>query len=255
MEHENGLAWVFWIGTFIMSFLAVAVVVLAVVYQRRVLMLQRKESIATLKVALEAEEKERHRIAADLHDGISGDISAVLSMVGVLELKDKDGVHKELIDAAKDALKDTLDNIQRISYNLMPPLLEKQGLKSALMDFFERIEKGGQIKVHQKYLNESLHLTHSEAYELYRVIQELTSNALKHGGATHIEFSIQDKDGCYVFTFKDNGAVYNFDEEAKQATGMGLKNIKIRLMKSQAVLKQEATTGGNTVVLKKSIKL
>lgn len=178
MENGQSLEWVFWLGTLMMSSMAVGVVLLAVFYQRKVFEITQRETAVSIKAALKAEEKERNRVAADLHDGISGNLGAILNLVRLLEVTEQKETTTELIKEIKTALEVSLNGVQRISYNLMPPLLEKQGLLPVLKDFFHRTQNWYGIPIREDYQVQELRLLHSESYDLYRIIQELTDNSL-----------------------------------------------------------------------------
>lgn len=254
MENENDLKWVFWLGTLFMAFMALSIVLLAVFYQRRFYIVKQHEAEVGLKATLEAEKTERNRVAADLHDGISGDISAILNLVGVLELKNRQIENVQLLCEIKTALGITIDEVQRVSYNLMPPLLETEDLQAVLKDFFNRVEKTYNVRVEARYFSEGLLLTTSESYELYRCIQELTENVLKHGKASSIKFSVDCIEGEYVFRFLDDGCSYDFFKASKTAKGMGIRNIKARLSNLKAILVQLPSDSGNCIFIRKKIK-
>lgn len=251
MENGQSLEWVFWLGTLIMSSMAVGVVLLAVFYQRKVFGMKQRETVISIKAALKAEEKERNRVAADLHDGISGNLSAILNLVRLLEVTEKKEAVIELTKEIKNALETSLNGVQRISYNLMPPLLEKQGLLPVLKDFFHRTQNWYGISIREDYQVQELRLTQSERYDLYRVIQELTDNALQHGKAKHITFIVEQTADQYIFTFKDDGETYDFYTAEKESKGMGIKNIITRLSNSKATLRQQQSNTGNIIVIEK----
>lgn len=254
MENESDLNWMFWLGTLFMAFMALSIVLLAVFYQRRFYIVKQHEAEVGLKATLEAEKTERNRISADLHDGISGDISAILNLVGVLEVKNKQLENVELLYEIKAALGATIDEVQRVSYNLMPPLLETEDLQAVLKDFFNRVEKTYKVKVEARYLVKGLLLTNSESYELYRCVQELTENALKHGKALNIKFSVDCVGEEYVFSFLDDGCCYDFYKVSKSAKGMGIRNIKARLSNLKTILIQVPSESGNCIFIRKKIR-
>ncbi|WP_166666218.1 ATP-binding protein [Myroides indicus] len=98
---------------------------------------------------------------------------------------------------------------------------------------------------------QELRLSHSESYDLYRIIQELTDNALQHGKAKHITFIVEQTADQYIFTFKDDGEAYDFYTAEKESKGMGIKNIITRLSNSKATLKQQQSNTGNIIVIQK----
>src|SRR5690606_35894925 len=151
MENETGLKIFFWIVTAIMLFCVITVLLVVVLHNRRIFKIKQKESEALLKAVLEAEQRERKRIAKDLHDDISGDLNALQNLVTILYDKQQDSFSKEILYEASSVLSNTLKNVQNISYNLMPPMLESYGLISTLKSYFERIKKLHNVEIIQDY--------------------------------------------------------------------------------------------------------
>ena len=244
---ENEFKVFFWIVTSIMFFSVFTVLLVVVLYSKRTYRMKQKESEVLLKATLEAERQERNRIAADLHDGISGDLIALQNLVTVLYDKQSDGFNKGILSEVSAILSNTLKNVQSISYNLMPPMLESYGLLSTLKNYFERIQRLHAIKIIQDYPSDVPDISTSDAYELYRTIQELTTNMIKHGKADLINFTITLEAKRLVFEICDNGTSFDFYKNVRQSTGMGLKNIVSRIRKSNAKLVQLPVEKGNKI--------
>ncbi|SUX43957.1 sensor histidine kinase [Chryseobacterium indoltheticum] len=141
MENEIKLRFFFLIGTFIILFSVLSAFLLILIHRNKVFKIKEKESENLLRISLESEKKERQRIASDLHDGISGDLNALQNYITILQNKEKDNYKVCLLKEIETILHDTLENIQSISYNLMPSMLESQGLSPTLQSYFERIKK------------------------------------------------------------------------------------------------------------------
>lgn len=129
----------------------------------------------------------------------------------------------------------------------MPPMLESYGLISTLNSYFERIKKLYNVEVIQNYPIKELNISSSNAYELYRIIQELTTNILKHSMSEKILFSIFYENNNLIFEIWDNGISFDFYKSSKETTGMGLKNIKSRLLDLRANLIQLPVEKGNKI--------
>jgi len=254
MENETGLKIFFWIVTAIMLFCVITVLLVVVLHNRRIFKIKQKESEALLKAVLEAEQRERKRIAKDLHDDISGDLNALQNLVTILYDKQQDSYNKEILYEASSVLSNTLENVQNISYNLMPPMLESYGLISTLKSYFERIKKLHNVEIIQDYQKEDLNISSSDAYELYRTIQELTTNMMKHGMSDKIAFSVFCKNNKLVFEICDNGSSFDFYKSSKTTTGMGLKNIASRMLDLKANLIQLPAKKGNKIQILIDVK-
>jgi len=247
MENETGLKIFFWIVTAIMLFSVITVLLVMVLYNKRTYRMKQKESEILLKATLEAERQERKRIAADLHDDISGNLNALQNLVTILYDKQQDPFNKEILYETSSMLSNTLKSVQNISYNLMPPMLESYGLIPTLKSYFKRIEKLHTIEVIQKYQTEDMPISSSDAYELYRTIQELTTNMIKHGKSDRIILSVSSENKTLLFEICDNGHSFDFYRSSKETTGMGLKNIASRILNANAKLKQFPVEKGNKI--------
>lgn len=247
MENETGLKLLFWLGTFIMLTMTLSVLFITLVYQKKVHHLKQKESENLLKASLESEKKERKRIASDLHDSVCGDINAIRNYISVLQKKEKDSNSQIILDEVTKALNNTLKDIQEISFNLMPPLLENSGLIPALKNYFEKVEKWSNVSISTEIDHRYAIVSSSESYEIYRVVQELIHNMIKHGNVTHIHFYVRKSNDTIIFGITDDGAYFDFYKNMEHCSGMGLKNIKSRIRKMGAQLKQAPIEKRNNI--------
>ncbi|MEQ8477208.1 PAS domain S-box protein [Fulvivirga sp.] len=176
-------------------------------------------------------ENERKRVAAELHDGIVQTLSAVS-----MHLKSFENNMHLLPDdnqkAYKDALKLVLDSIsdtRAISHDLMPNAIIRDGLVSALNDLAERTAKYHHILVtiDPDHVSDGL----SEIYRLhlYRIVQELIQNTLKHANASAIKIIIRKKKDKIHIDYQDDGHGFDDSLEDIQRTGLGLQNIITRV--------------------------
>lgn len=248
MENETGLKLFFWLGTLIMLTLTLSVLFITVMYQKKVHKIRQKESENLLRASLESEKKERKRIASDLHDGVCGDISAIRNYIAILNKKEQDPYNKAILEEVTGALSNTLNNIQEISYNLMPPLLESSGLIPTLNDYFDKVKKWSNVSITTRYHTNQIPVSPSEVYELYRIIQEFVHNTVRHGNVTQIHFSVRSTNNALVFEITDDGSPFDFYLNlGKNTSGMGLKNIASRIRKIGATLKQIPAEKGNNI--------
>lgn len=247
MENETGLKIFFWIGTAIMVVMTLIVLFLTIMYQKKVHKIRQTESENLLRVSLESEKRERKRIASDFHDGISGDLNAIRNYITFLDQKEQDTSSKPVLEEIKSALGNMLTDVQDISYNLMPPLLDTMGLVPTLNDYFDRVGKWNNITITSQYYRRDIPISSSDAYELYRIIQELISNMLKHGKISGVNCSIQEIDDRIEIQIADDGIPFDYYESLKSTSGMGLKNILSRTKLINATLTQFPTDKGNII--------
>lgn len=245
MEDKVQIKLFFLIGTLAMIFLALGVIFMTIIYKSRVDRLNRKKSESLLKASLDSEKRERQRIASDLHDGLSGDLSAVKNFITLLNNKEEDSFKKEILQEVSTVLSHALTNVQSISYNLMPPLLESFGLVPTLKSYFDRIKKSHNITVKQHYFSDIIEIPSSEAYEIYRIVQELTTNMIKHGNSQEISLSTTLDQNTLLFEIIDDGISFDFKEKLQSSVGMGLKNISSRIKHIDAKFIQQPISFGN----------
>ena len=226
----------FYIGTAIMLFLAFGLLFIVVTYQRHFFRMKRKEAENMLKVSLESEKNERARIAADLHDGVSGDLSAIKNYLSVLTKKESE--NKEIFHEIREGVDAALQNTRAVSHNLMPPLLETEGLVPALKSYLEGIGTKAQIYF-EVTANGAVALPASVAYQLFRVLQELTTNMVKYGNVSKCDINIALNKEALTIDITDDGTPFNFKENLVKPNASGLKNINSRLHAVGGVIVQE----------------
>ena len=141
MESKSEIGTLIFIGTGFIVLLVLIVLFLAVFYQTYVMKMKRKEAELLLKTSLESEKQERKRIAADIHDGVSGDLNAIRNFLSVLYKTETSEEKKVLYDDIKTGVEAAIENTRLVSYKLMPPLLETSGFLVALEDYLD--EDGG----------------------------------------------------------------------------------------------------------------
>ena len=249
MENEDSLKLLFWVSTTGMLFLAAAFLYITLIYHRKIFKVKEKESQKLLQAILETEKKERKRISSDIHDSVSGDISAIGNYIAILHQNEKDPRNKDIIDEVKLAMTDLLNNVRYINFNLMPPSLENSGLVATLSNYFERLEKFNNVTISTHYPQKDLPINSSDAYEIFRITQEIFSNMIKHGKATYFEFKIIMVNKKIEINISDNGRVFDFYENLKSSTGMGLKNILSRINHIEANLEQVPVDMGNKIII------
>jgi signal transduction histidine kinase len=206
-----------------------------------------QQDLAT-KAVLQAEENERQRIAADLHDGVGQMLTAVrLNLQG---LQDRIQLNKEedrlIYEKVLCMMDESSKEVRTVSHTIMPNALIKTGLGNAIKDFVEKIENNQiLIQLHTQGLNDKLE-THIEIV-VYRIVQECVKNVIKHSKANKLDISIiRDDDGLRV-TVEDNGTGFNKSELEKKS-GIGMKNIRARIEYLKGSLDVDTQPGKGTLV-------
>lgn len=253
MESTNKVGTLILVGTGLIVILVLLLLFLAVFYQTYVMKMKRKEAELLLKTSLESEKQERKRIAADIHDGVSGDLNAIRNFLSVLYKNETSQEKKALYDDIKIGVEAAIENTRLVSYKLMPPLLETSGFLITLQDYFSRLNSKTPAHFTINTKEESIDLPNEMAYELFRVVQELTTNMIKYGNVKSCEITIKQEGNNYIFFIKDDGIPFNFKEMYLISKGTGLKNISSRLKVIDAIFKQNQPILGNEFVI--SVKI
>lgn len=231
----------------VMLLFGIGLIFLATFYQNRVFKMRQEEDRNMLKVALESEKKERKRIAADLHDSVSGDLSAIRNFLSVVQKAEKDADKIALYKDISRGVEAALENTRLVSYKLMPPLLDSFGFRAATQDYFNRITAKAEIDFEFLCLEEPT-FSKDTAYELLRIVQEFSSNAMKYGNARKFVFSVQRLGDRYHASIADDGDRFSFFEIQKSSKGSGLGNISSRIRSLDAVLEQEGGPGNRFII-------
>jgi signal transduction histidine kinase len=193
----------------------------AIRYQRRTLRLHKER----IQAEIDTLENERQRIAADLHDELGPLLSAVKLQINTLETTDP--VDLQSIDKASRYIDGIITKLREISNDLMPNTLMRKGLKNAIQEFIDNNQDSFKLPV--KFICEpELILPKEYEINLYRMVQEITHNTLKHARASLliIKFSIQDN-RLFLMT-ADNGVGFDYFSVMVDNSGLGLRNLQSR---------------------------
>lgn len=252
-SKELGLEFIVLAGTAGMLLLVVFIVLYVVFYQRKISKQHDVHQRDLLNAVLQTQEEERGRIAADLHDDLQQQFSTVRMTVKKVaeELEGVSPLAKNLKEASAMA-EDAIAGMRRISYNLMPKVLRKDGLVNALDELCKRLNETG-IETQFTRGGECQRLDTKMDLALYRVVQELVNNTMKHAEASRIDMVINctaasppDNEGSFVLMVSDNGK--GFDVKKKGQKGLGMRNIESRLGMINAEYNIESEPGNGTSV-------
>ncbi|OUR96033.1 hypothetical protein A9Q86_16245 [Flavobacteriales bacterium 33_180_T64] len=184
--------------------------------------LKRESQVKSLEALIKGEEKERFRIAKELHDGVNGDLSAIkYKLSSLLEMNNK------VIKEAITMIDNSCEHVRAISHNLVPPSLENFNLVEATENYCHDLDVVNHQKITFQYLGSTIKLSKNTEVNTFRIIQELVTNALKHADASEINVQISHRDNVIQITIEDNGK--GFDRNAIKTDGIGLNNIQSRV--------------------------
>jgi two-component system NarL family sensor kinase len=207
------------------------------------------------KAVIEAEEKERTRIAQELHDGVGQQLSAVKlnmsSLESFIDMKNND--QKQLFKNALEIIDESVKEVRSVSHNMMPNTLLKSGLGTAVREFLNRISNNDKLKIEMEIhgLNERLESTTETI--LFRVLQEIVNNIIKHSQASTINIQIIRHEKELTLMVEDNGV--GFDSKKVKGDGIGLQNIQSRIAYLNGNLNIDSHPGkGTTISIEVPIK-
>jgi signal transduction histidine kinase len=191
-------------------------------------MAHQKELMNTI---IQSQEMERKRIGEDLHDEVGGSLSSLRMLIRKLDNNVDD---KQVIEDALNSYKQLIDKIiqdvRNISHNLSPPALALFGFTTALEELGDFINKSGQLSL--SVINHAGEVTgqlpYLTALALFRILQELVSNTVKHADAKLIGISIFMDNGLLTIHYTDDGKGYDYDD-INNKKGMGMQNIESRM--------------------------
>lgn len=230
---------VLFFGTIGMLALTIGLIVFIIFHQRKVIRYQmtlqkmeQEQQKMLLNASIRLQEEERQRIAADLHDD-AGPLLATARLYLNENLVNLDKSSQlQSIYNAKQIIDDTIQLIRNISHSLMPPTLKNFGLESAVNDQFQKISSSGIINASCRFHDYKERLQTDNELIVFRVIQELINNILKHSNASFIHLT-QNTNGSkfYIRMHHDGKGITqsDFDRMNKSSAGLGLKNIQSRL--------------------------
>lgn len=176
---------------------------------------------------LDGEEKERERIAKELHDGLGGMLAGVKINFSGWGSKTLSSEQREDFDKILHQLDKSVGELRGVARNLMPESLLKFGLETALKDLSEfYMNDDLEIDLQTYTINAAIPL--SMQLHIYRIVQELLSNAIKHSKATNILLQCSQNKKNFFITVEDNGVGFN-PEDLRHKKGMGIHNVKNRV--------------------------
>lgn len=211
-------------------FLIVGIVTLVFIYKQyqkrktqEILTLRRESQIKTLEALIEGEENERFRIAKELHDGVNGDLSAIkYKLSSLMETNNK------IISEAIAMIDESCKQVRAISHNLVPPSLKNFNLVEAIETYCNNLNTiNPSIEIVFQHLGDEVELPQKAEVNVFRIVQELVTNSLKHADAKIINVQLSNRDNNLQITVEDDGK--GFDKKEKDGNGIGLSNVQSRI--------------------------
>ncbi len=198
--------------------------------QQRIAELETQQQLTATEAVLKGEEQERTRLAKDLHDGLGGMLSGIKysfnTMKGNLVMTPDNA---QAFERSMDMLDSSIKEMRRVAHNMMPEALVKFGLDTALKDFCTDINNSGALQVSYQSIGlENLNIDQTAAITIYRIVQELINNTMKHAAAKTAVVQVTKTNNQLSVTVEDDGK--GFDTAIlHQSKGIGWSNIQNRV--------------------------
>lgn len=227
------------IGSVGMITLAIGIIVFVVMHQRKVIKyhvqmktLEAEKQQMFLNASIRFQEEERQRIAADLHDDAGPLLATARLYLNENLVNQEKAQQLQSIYSAKQILDDAILLIRNISHSLMPPTLKNFGLESASTDLFQKINGSGSLNASARFHDYRERLKVEQELLIFRIIQELINNVIKHSNAGFIHLTQNaTASHLYIRLHHDGKGIVQaeFDKLNQVSQGLGLKNIASRI--------------------------
>lgn len=212
--------------------------------------LLKNQEIRALDMMMEWQEKERKRVAKDLHDRLGSMLSTIKlqfsSMEGKIEKIREENASQFSLTC--NLLDEAVEEVRRVSHNMISGTLTKFGLVPALEDLANNIMASGQISCELIVSHMEERLSGNQEIMIYRMIQECVSNALKHSQAKSLIIQLIRHDEELTVMVEDDGVGFKLDD-AKEKKGLGLSNVESRVKQLNGRCTFDTAPGQGTTII------
>jgi two-component system, NarL family, sensor kinase len=196
---------------------------------QKIYQLEKDKQLVAVDSMLKGQEKERSRIAKDLHDGPGGLLAGTkISFMNLKEVLHLTGEKKNQYDKSLALMDNAIGDLRKIAQNLMPEALIKFGLNEALRDFCDATQLLSTVKITYTQFGEIRILDSTTEVFIYRIVQELVNNAIRHACASSILVQLTYNTDRTGITVEDNGKGFN-EKILQNNKGSGMSNINYRV--------------------------
>ncbi len=214
------------------------------VQEEKVIRLQQEQELIQLKSIMQGEEKTRTRIAQDLHDGIGGQLASIKMNLSAAKKEHPIINDMPVMNNIADMLAETAKEVRKTAHNLLPDFIERQSLKEALMYYCEN-NSTSQLKIGLQY-DLPFKLPKNAELFIYRIIQELLQNIIKHSGASLAFIQLMENENLLNITVEDNGV--GFDTSRNTISGSGLSSLQSRVATLNGYFSMSSSEGMGAIV-------
>ncbi len=215
------------------------------IFNKQIGLYQQQQAIEELKAIIKGEEQERERLARNLHDGIGGMLVAAKLNLGAVKEVYPQHPAKAKIDDVMNLLQNTSSEIRRTAHNLMPEILTRTSLQDAIEIYCDELNANGSLDMDIQFQGDFAWLQNSAELLIYRIIQELVQNVVKHAGADYMALLLRAYNQELSITIEDNGIGF---EQKEQHQGFGLYSLRQRVAALRGEISIMSAPGRNTTI-------
>ncbi|RYY67642.1 MAG: sensor histidine kinase [Chitinophagaceae bacterium] len=220
--QETRLYYAILIACGIVGLIIVFFIISIIRQQRRNLVLHRQNMLAEISTL----EKERARMARDLHDELAPVLAAVKMRINSFVLTDADD--QEELARTSAHIDSLMKRIREITFDLMPSSLERNGFAAAAREFLEYVRRSGRLDIRFES-SSTVRVEEQKAVNLYRILQEVVQNTLKHADARRLVVSLTQEKKDLVLATTDDGKGFDYEKLLDQKGGIGLRSLRSRV--------------------------
>jgi two-component system, NarL family, sensor kinase len=213
---------------FSVVYLASVIITIVIVFFISSIIRQQKKVVAWQQARIAAEintlEAERKRIAGDLHDELGPMLSAIKLQINHLEPTDES--ETVVLEKSSKQIDTIIQRFREISYDLLPNTLVRKGFINATEEFVGKLKILHGLKI--EFTSDAFSLQPQQEINLYRIVQEIIQNTLKHSRATFLNITLTKKEKTILLQTKDDGIGFNYSEKSLEAKGVGLLSLQSR---------------------------
>ena len=222
-------------------------------YRQKQKAIEKEKQLTATKAVLQGQDEERSRLAKDLHDGLGGMLSGIkFSFSNMKENMIMTPDNHQAFARNMDMLDGIIHELRRVAHNMMPESLIKFGLDTALRDMCNYVQQAGALKASYQSLGlENISIDKNIAINIYRIVQELLNNIMKHAKATEALVQVAYNNGHFSITVEDNGSGFDTSiiNKSKEQAGMGWASIQNRVDSLKGKMDVQSSVQKGTSVL------
>lgn len=203
----------------------------------------RQQQLRT-KAVMEAEEMERQRLARELHDGVGQLLAATRR--NIVQLQPTPPANSDPLSLIDESIRE----VRQLSHQMMPPSLRNKSLRSAIEELAARLSQGNGLTVATDFIEtDKLQTSPEVTLMLYRILQEISTNTIKHAGATTINIELVNHETELTLMVYDDGKGFDKQDVMAVGAGLGLKNIEARVAYINGSLEIDSRPGKGTTYI------